>query len=153
MFCLFKLYDNHFFFLSFFLTVVCIHVYFFPLNTNSLALSLSFHISIFYFGKVIWIHCSLLFSKKICTKQNPFFSIVKQKKKRSNPYLRSFTPLFEYLCHLSQLNKRLVSFSTMSTFEQDQLSYTYSFDLPTLHKKKDRTSLPLISLDEKRSIE
>lgn len=38
----------------------------------------------------------------------------------------------------------------MLTFEQDQLSRTYSFDLPTLHKKKDRSSLSLKSLDKKK---
>jgi hypothetical protein len=95
VFCLFKLYDNLFFLI--FLCICCLYTRQCSfLWTQILLHSLSFHISIFYLNKVIWIHCSLLFSKKICTK-NSFFWYTQTEKEAIKSLSKVIYPPFVWL--------------------------------------------------------
>lgn len=101
MFCLLKLYNNLFFFVSFFLSVVCIRVYLFPFE-HKLSLSF-FRFTLAYFTWQGHLNRLSYFIFKENLHWNSFVSIFKQK--WSNPQVRSlFVCLITYVIHLNQAN-------------------------------------------------
>ena len=128
MFCLFILYDNLLFLFSSTYSLYLLFVYASQSSLWTLILSRSrFTLAYFILARSFeYIVLNKFFKRKFAFKSFRFF-ILKQKKTIKSLPKVIITRLFDYLCHLSQSNKRLGSFSTMLTFEQDQLSHTYTF--------------------------